>query len=265
MNLIESVFGCASCITGVVHVGPLPGSPGWTGDIDAVVERALADARAYERAGFDGIIIENYGDAPFERGFAGRGAVAGLATVGAFIRGAVALPLGVNVLRNDALSAVVVAASVGAGFIRVNVHTGAAVTDQGIVQGEAAATMRAIARDAPGLPVFADVMVKHATPLAPLTLERAAADAAFRGGASALIVTGEATGSPASLEDVRRVRAEAPGVPVLVGSGVTRETAADTLRAADGIIVASAVMAGGVAGGPVDEERARSFVESARP
>jgi len=263
MNVIERIFGRPRCLVGVVHVEPLPGSPRWSGGIATVVERAVADATAYERAGFDGVIIENYGDAPFERGFAGRGAVAGLAAVGAAVRTAISLPLGVNVLRNDALSAVAVAAAVGARFIRVNVHTGAAVTDQGIIEGDAASTLRAIAHDAPDLTVFADVLVKHAAPLAATTLEREACDAAERGMAAALIVTGEATGAPAELEHVARIREALPSVPVLVGSGVMPDTVAGTLTVADGVIVGSAVMRGG-AGHEVDEVLASAFAERAR-
>jgi predicted TIM-barrel enzyme len=60
------------------------------------------------------------------------------------------------------------------------------------------------------------------------------------------------------------VRAAVPGVPVLVGSGVTAETVRAVLDACDGVIVGSAVMLEGRAGGAVDPERARSFVERAR-
>jgi membrane complex biogenesis BtpA family protein len=262
-QVLVDMFGRAQCLIGVVHVGALPGSPGWSGDPGSVVERAVSDAAAYERAGFDGLIIENYGDAPFERGFAGRGAVAGLAAVGSAVRSAVALPIGINVLRNDALSAVAVAAAVGARFIRVNVHTGAAVTDQGIIEGNAASTLRAIARDAPEVRVFADIHVKHARPLVPVAIERAAADAVERGLASVLIVTGEATGAPAALEDVERVREAVPATPVLVGSGATPEDVPGILKAASGIIVGSAVMDGGRAGGAVQDDRASAFVKAA--
>jgi hypothetical protein len=165
MGVIESVFGRSEALIGVVHLEPLPGSCGWKGDMAAVVSRALEDATAIEASGFDGIILENFGDAPFSRTFAGRGAVAAMSAVGALVAENTSLPLGINVLRSDALSAVAVAAAVGARFIRVNVHVGAAATDQGIIQGNARETLLAIAREAPGLRVFADVFVKHAKPL----------------------------------------------------------------------------------------------------
>jgi membrane complex biogenesis BtpA family protein len=263
MELIERTFGRRACLIAVSHLLPLPGSPRWGGDMAAVAGRALADAAAVVSAGFDGLVLENYGDVPFARGFAGRGAVAGLAAVGARVAEAVRIPMGVNVLRNDARSAVAVAAAIGARFIRVNVHVGASVTDQGIVQGEAFRTLNAIREMAPGLLVFADVFVKHASPLGDATVEEAARDTVLRGLAHALIVTGRATGSPPAAEDAARVKAAVPEVPVLVGSGVTAETAARVLQSADGIIVGSAIMTGGRAGGPIDPARARTFVEDA--
>ncbi len=263
MASMKQLLGREPALIGVTHVLPLPGSPGWGGDMGPVVERAVADAEAYERGGFDALIIENYCDVPFARDFAGRGAVAGLAAVAARIADRVDLPLGINVLRNDALSAVAIAATVGARFIRVNVHTGAAVTDQGIVQSEARETLRSIRESAPDLVVFADVFVKHAAPLGNTTLEREALDAVQRGGAAALIVTGEGTGSPASLDDVRRVRAVLPETPVLVGSGVTVDTIPGILRVASGIIIGSAVMVGGEAARPVDPERVAAILRAA--
>lgn len=259
-----TLFGKPKCLIGVVHVLPLPGSPGWAGAMADVVNRAVDDATALESAGFDAVILENFGDAPFSRGFAGRGAVAGLSAVAARVADRVRLPIGANVLRSDAESAVAVAAACGGAFIRVNVHIGAALTDQGIVQGSAFRTMRAIRDTAPGLLVLADVLVKHAQPLGETDPGRIAKDTVERGLADALIVTGEATGAPAALPRVTVVRAAVPGVPVLVGSGVTAETVCAVLDACDGVIVGSAVMRGGRAGGPVDAERARSLVERAR-
>jgi membrane complex biogenesis BtpA family protein len=260
MAFTDEVLGRSKALLGVVHMLPLPGSPLWGGSMEPVLTRALADARTLADAGFDGIILENFGDVPFARDFAGRGAVAAMAAVGARVADAVGVPLGVNVLRNDALSAVAVAAAIGARFVRVNVHVGAAVCDQGLVQGEAMATMMAVRDMSPGLHVMADVGVKHASPLGARSIEEEASDAVERGMASALIVTGVATGSPASTDDVARVRGAVPGAPVFVGSGVTVESLASVLSVADGVIVGSHVMENGKAGGPVDPNRARALV-----
>ena len=54
-------------LIGVVHLLPLPGSPRFPGDMEAIVDRAERDARAYEAGGANAVIVENYGDAPFRK------------------------------------------------------------------------------------------------------------------------------------------------------------------------------------------------------
>lgn len=265
MGVLEDLFGRTKSLIGVVHLEPLPGSCGWSGDMPRVIGRALDDASAIEAAGFDGMILENFGDAPFSREFAGRGAIAGMATVGALVQEKTSLPLGINVLRSDALSAVAVAAAVGARFIRVNVHVGAAATDQGIIQGNARETLLAIRQLSPNLKVFADVFVKHAKPLGSDSIEQSAVELVERGKADALIVTGNMTGSPGSPEELERVRAAVPDTPVVSGSGTTSGTISEVLERCDAVIVGSDIMEGGLAARPIDPARATAFVRAARP
>ncbi len=136
------VFGIRRPLIGVVHLLPLPGSPGYRGRMRDVLDRALTDAGAYLRAGFDGLIVENYGDTPFWRGPVPPETVAALTRAAAEVRGLGAFALGINVLRSDGASAMAIAAATEAEFIRVNVLSGAMVTDQGIIEGCAAEVMR---------------------------------------------------------------------------------------------------------------------------
>jgi len=68
--------------------------------------------------------------------------VAFMTALGRELRRRFDVPLGVNVLRNDSASALAIAAAVNAAFIRVNIHTGARLTDQGLIQGTAHQTLR---------------------------------------------------------------------------------------------------------------------------
>ncbi len=249
-------------IIGMVHLPPLPGAPGYAGSMAAVLDRARADADALHRAGVHALLVENYGDAPFHK-TVGAETVAALTAAVLAVRAVTDRPAGVNALRNDPTAALAVAAATGAGFIRVNVHTGGMHTDQGWIEGRAAETLRLRARIAPAVAILADVMVKHATPPPGLTLEAAARDAAERGRADAVIVSGTATGEATAVEHVRTVVGVVE-VPVLVGSGVTAETVRDVLDEACGVIVGSALMKDGRAGGPVDPARARRLVEAAK-
>lgn len=255
-------------VIGMVHLAPLPGAPRWSdapGALDAVLERATADARGLIGGGVDAILVENYGDTPFHADRVEPVTVAVMTrAVRVVVEAAAGVPVGVNVLRNDVSAALAIAAATGARFVRANVHTGGMYTDQGWVEGKAAETVRLRERLAPAVAILADVLVKHATPPAGLELTDAARDAWHRGLADGLIATGGATGSPTDLERVRVLRAAVPEAPVLIGSGVTPGTVRSALDTAHGVIVGSALEADGVAGRPVDEDRVRRLVEAAR-
>jgi membrane complex biogenesis BtpA family protein len=249
---------------GVVHLSPLPGSPRWQGNLDAVLERAAADARAYARGGADAVIVENFGDAPFTKGSVPPETVAAMAAAGQVVRDAANLPLGFNVLRNDARAALALCAACGGSFIRVNVHTGAMVTDQGIIEGAAFDTVRLRRTLCPHVQIFADVHVKHAVPLAAGSIEIAARDTVERGGADALILSGSGTGVATSLRDLEQVRAACPRARLLVGSGITAETVLNYLRLADGVIVGSSLKRQGRVHQPVDPKRVAALAKMIR-
>jgi len=252
---LEELFGARKYAIGMVHLLPLPGSPRWAGAMDQVLERAVCDAQALARGGMDGLIVENFGDAPFCKDRVEPHTVSAMTLAVAVVRDAVQIPVGVNVLRNDSRSAIAIAAVTGASFIRVNVHTGAMVTDQGIVEGRACDTVRYRRELGAEVKLLADVLVKHASPLGALSIEQAARDAAYRGLADAVIVTGVGTGQPTEVEDVIRAREAVPDYPVLVGSGVHEGNLAKLLAVADGVIVGTSLKEGGVASNPVDETR----------
>jgi len=233
--------------------------------MDEVLDRASAEARLLADGGLDGVLVENYGDAPFFPEQTPPETVASMAVVVRRVVESTQLPVGVNLLRNDAEGALAVAVGAEARFIRVNVHVGAMFTDQGLLEGHAHRTLRK--RESLGsiLPILADVMVKHATPPPGLTLESAARDTWFRGLADGLVLTGAETGDPVDLESIRRVRASLPEEGrIWAGSGAASGNASDLIQAVDGIIVGSALQEGGKAGAGVDPARIRAFMESLR-
>src|SRR6266850_5243844 len=232
-------------LIGVIHLRPLPGSPRWRGHWEAVLELAVKDAQAYERGGAQALFIENFGDVPFTKTSVGPETVAAMTAAGCAVRQAVKLPIGFNVLRNDARAALAICAACGGSFIRVNVHTGAMLTDQGLIEGDAYHTLRFRAHISPKTEIFADVHVKHAVPLGDCSIEDSARDTVERGLADALIVSGAGTGLAAAVEDVERVRRACPAAKILLGSGVTTANIRDFLPFADGFIVGTSLKIGG--------------------
>lgn len=232
-----------------------------------VVDDAIRDAIAYVEGGADALLIENFGDAPFTRGRVDAEVVAAMAVVADRIRAEIPsdLPVGFNALRNDARSALGLSAVCRGRFVRANVLTGAAVTDQGIIEGSAYELLRE--RQRLGLSgktqIWADIHVKHAAPLGGGDICVAAKDTAGRGGADALILSGTGTGAPVDAETLQRVREAVPDAAILIGSGSTAETAEELLRYADGLIVGTAAKTDGQLDGPVDSERVRAIVDAA--
>lgn len=261
---LQALCSRGKLVLGVVHLPPLPGSPRYTdAAIRRIVTSARNDAEALLAAGFHGYVLENFGDLPFFAGQVPPHVIAFMTRIASELPRAEAFVV-VNVLRNDAQGALSIAAAAELDAIRVNVHTGAMVTDQGIIEGKAAETLRLRRAIAPEVQILADVDVKHAAPLAgPFDRGAVARDTAYRGLADALIVTGKATGAEPLVEDLRAVRQAVPDRPVLVGSGTNEKTVADWLREVDGVIVGSAVKQDGRAGNPVDAERAKRFFQAA--
>lgn len=251
-------------LIGVVHLRPLPGSPGFSGSLREIIKAAVADAAAYERGGAHAVFIENFGDVPFTKSAVAPETIASMSAAGCAVRAAVKLPIGFNVLRNDARAALALCAACEGSFIRVNVHCGAMLTDQGLIEGDAYNTLRHRKAIAPDAEIFADVHVKHAVPLGDWSLEDAAHDTVERGLADALIVSGVGTGQPADIADVERVRRACPNTKLLLGSGVTLENARDYLRHADGVIVGSSLKRDGRLSNPVDSKRVAALVKMMR-
>lgn len=251
-------------LIGMIHLAALPGSPRHDGGFAELIESAVADAKALEAAGFDALMIENFGDVPFYADDVPKVTVAAMTQAIGRVADAVDLPCGVNVLRNDAEAALSIAAVTGAGFIRVNVLSGVMYTDQGPIVGRAAQVARLRSEIAPDVAIMADVFVKHAAPPPGITVEQAAEELAGRALADAVIVSGTSTGRPPSLPLLRKVAGAIPDTPIYLGSGVTASSVTRFLSVATGVIAGTAIKRRGVTTNPVDPKRAKAFVKAAR-
>lgn len=261
---LTDLFGSQRPIIGVIHLPPLPGSSAYSGNFKAVMRRCLTDAEALEAGGVDGLIVENYGDAPFKADRVDPETVAAMSLLVSETVKHCSKPVGVNVLRNDAASALAVAALAGGRFIRVNVHTGAALTAEGLILGRSSETLRLRTLLKSDVKIFADVSVKHSFINIPRALRHATLEATERGKADALIVTGRRTGEPPALGEVKQAKKAAGETPVFVGSGLNPRNFKALLTHADGAIVGSYFKVGGSTTNPVDPERVKRFVEQVK-
>ncbi|MGB9729429.1 MAG: BtpA/SgcQ family protein [Thermoprotei archaeon] len=253
-------FGIEKPIIGVIHLLPLPGSPKGQ-SFDSVLKRAVSEALILEEGGVDGLIIENFGDAPYVKDNASPETIAFMTAIAKEISMSVSLPLGINILRNCVDSAIAVAAATGGKFVRANVWVGVYITDQGVIEGKAHNILRfRKALGADHIKIFADVRVKHAHPIVPISIEDEVKDNIERGLADALIVTGPRTGQPPSSDYVSNVKKVAGEVPVLIGSGLNLNNTKELLTIADGAIVGTFFKVDGIITNPIDIKRVRSLI-----
>ena len=256
----QDLFGGRKPLIGVLHLLPLPGAPLYDGDVQRVYDQALAELEIFERHHLDSVIVENFRDMPYFPGRVPVETVAAMAAVSREIVRAAGMPVGINVLRSDGEAAIAIAAAAGAHYVRVNVHMGAVVADQGIVQGSSQFSVRLRSALKSRALIFADVGVKHAAPIAGRSLDIETRDLAERGLADAIIVTGDRTGVETSLADVAVVR-QATTLPLLVGSGATPENIGQVLPKVNGLIVGSYFKKDGAGHKLVDESRVQRFVQ----
>ncbi len=261
---LKQIFQTNRPVIGVVHLSPLPTSARWQGKLQEVIARAEQEATALAAGGVDGIIIENFFDAPFTKDCVDPAVVSSMTLIVDRLKGMVMLPIGINVLRNDAKSAMAIATCTDVQFIRVNVLTGIMATDQGLIEGKAHELLKYRRELGSKVAILADVLVKHARPLSTPNLTTAVKDTIERGLADGVILSGWATGSPPTQEDLELASAAAGDTPVFIGSGANWENVAQLMQAADGVIVSSSLKRYGKISETIDPIRVSQFVEAAK-
>ncbi|MCB2218803.1 MAG: BtpA/SgcQ family protein [Bacteroidetes bacterium] len=247
-------------VIGCIHLLALPGAPKYEGSMEKILDAALMETEIYTQYHLDGLIVENFRDVPFYPTKLPPETIAAMAVIAKKITEIFNGPVGINALRNDASSALAVAVASGAHFIRVNVHTGAALTDQGTVEGKAFETLRLKKSLQADIKIFADVHVKHAAALGNRSIEQEATDAVERGLADALIVSGSGTGAATPIKDLERVK-QSVQAPVFIGSGTHPGNLQELYNLADGFIVGSFFKKDGKANNLLDETRVKEFMD----
>jgi len=263
MPLLEEIFNISKPIIGMIHLRPLPGSPSYM-HFEDVLEYALTDAENLVQGGVDGLLIENFMDSPFYPQKVPPHVVSCMTIIAWEVKKRYNKPIGINVLRNDAIAALAIASSINADFIRVNVHVGCVATDQGVIQGEAYKTLRYRLLLGSNVKIFADVASKHGKLIYDPPLPQLAKDTYYRGKADALIITGPETGSEARIEELEIVKKAVPEAPILVGSGVNTDNIHKILNYADGAIVGTYFKINGIVWNPIDLGRVKEFMQKVK-
>jgi membrane complex biogenesis BtpA family protein len=261
----ENLFPHPKPVIGVIHVGALPGTPANKLSVAELTDLAAREAKIYRAGGVDGIIIENMHDVPYLKGSVGAEIVASLAVIGRAVKSESSLPCGSQILAGANIEAMAVAHAANLDFIRAEGYAFAHVADEGLIEASAAELLRyrkLIGADR--VEVWADVKKKHAAHAitSDISLGATAEAIEFMRGA-AVIVSGNVTGEPPQLADVREAKSHCQ-LPVLLGSGVDVENIADFYRVADGFIIGSYFKRDGYWANGVDGERVERLMSAVR-
>lgn len=250
--------GTHACrLIGMVHLLPLPGSPGWAGSMSKIIEAASQDAEALIAGGCDALIVENMGDLPYLNGEIYPETVAAMTLATAEVC-RMKHPTGVQALAGANREALGIALATGAQFIRAEAFAYGHVADEGWMDASAGPLLRHRANLGAEVQIWTDIQKKHAAHslTADLSIEDLCHGAYFCG-AEAVIITGSRTGSEPDTEHVQRARAA--GLPVVIGSGVTKENIGSYAQIADAVIVGSALKFEGNWKNKVDINRVKSI------
>jgi len=207
-------------------------------------------------------MVQNLGDIPVAHRVT-EVQVAWMTRITSEVRAVAKLPIGLNLLENDAAAMIAVASASGADFVRIKVYVGAMMTPFGIETAQAHEAIKA--RNSFGaehVAIFADVHDRTGNPIASGGFAEDLDFAVRLGGADGLVLTGKSYAGTLAL--IETARDKLGPVPILVGGGVTSGNFAEVAAVADGVIVSSSLKSSGDAFGRFDPGKVKAFMDEAR-
>ncbi|MCI9263974.1 MAG: BtpA/SgcQ family protein [Oscillospiraceae bacterium] len=247
-------------IIGMIHCLPLPGTMNYGGSMQQVIDRALSDLEAMEKAGVDAVIVENFCDKPASAKLSPE-QMAALTTVSTLVKQKATIPVGIDAAFCDPIAGLAIAVAVGAQFIRVPVFVDTVITSDGIIHPCAVELQRyRKLLGAEDIALLCDIQTKHTFMLGSQIPIVESAVMARDCGADAIIITGAHTGSASPVETIRQVR-QAVDLPLVAGSGVNLNNVTDQFSLVEAAIVGSAMKAHGKAEEPIDYALAKALAD----
>lgn len=247
----------------MVHVQALPGTPNSKYLIEEICEIAVREAKQYESAGLDAVMIENMHDVPYLKGAVGPEIIASMTIVAKAVRDAVNLPLGIQILAGANKEALAVAKAANFQFIRAEGFVFGHVADEGYIDACAGELMRyRKAIGAEDIFVYTDIKKKHSSHAITSDVDiDATAQAAEFFLSDGVIITGSSTGKAVYLHELKSLK-DKIHIPVLIGSGVTADNVHEYWEYASAFIVGSYFKDNGYWENPISNHRLEKFMKA---
>ncbi len=237
----SEIFPKEFSVIGMIHLLAMPGTPLYRGSVQEILDKAMQEASIYVKADIDALMIENMHDVPYLKRDAVGDEVATTMTIIAHeLRKEYSLPIGIQILAGANIKALCTAKSSSLDFIRCEGFVFGHLADEGYIDSDAGQLLRYRKQiDADNILIFSDIKKKHSAHAISSDVdivETAKAAAFFR--SDGLIVTGNATGQAADLEELQAIQ-ENVELPILVGSGIDAENILTYRPFCDAVIVGS--------------------------
>ncbi|MEB8329059.1 BtpA/SgcQ family protein [Flavobacteriaceae bacterium KMM 6897] len=264
MKKFKSIYKDTKPIIGMIHLKALPGTPKNTLNTSDIINAALQEADVYKKAGINAIMIENMHDVPYLKNGVGHEISSIMTLVGYLIKQKTKLPVGIQILAGANREALAVAKAADLDFIRAEGFVFAHVADEGIIEAQAGELLRYRKKiGADGIALFTDIKKKHSSHA--ITKDISLLDTAKAAQfflSDGVIVTGDHTGVAASVDELKTLNGLA--IPVLIGSGITKDNVSDYWPLCNGMIVGSYFKKEGFWENDLDDSRVSEFMKLVR-
>ncbi|XP_041376420.1 uncharacterized protein F13E9.13, mitochondrial-like [Gigantopelta aegis] len=253
-------------VIGMVHLKALPGTPRHHCSVKEIINIASNEAKIYKDAGVDAVMIENMHDIPYlHTSQVGPEITSTMSVVCAEVRKVFYPgPVGIQMLAGANHQSMAVAKAADLQFIRAEGFVFSHVADEGLMNACAGELMRYRKHiEADDILVFTDIKKKHSAHA--ITQDVNIADTAKAAEffmSDGVILTGGATGEPASTDELKSV-VNSVNIPILVGSGITTANVVQ-YKSAHALIVGSHLKKEGKWYNDLDRERISRFMEQVK-
>lgn len=249
------LFASKKPLIGMIHLSDLPGGPNYLGE-NILIKNALRELDTLQKAGFDGVIVENFEEPGFISANYDIKNVF-LKIVKAVVNKS-SIPVGMEIIY-DMPATIEIAYEANAKFVRLDVFVDDVETRFGkiIADPKKLQTMKNELGDGK-LIILTDIHVKHAKLLNNKTLTESALEA-IHYGSDGIIITGSWTGIEPNIKEIQLIKSIAENrLPILVGSGLNINNIHKLILLSDGAIVGTSIKTGGY----VDYKKAKALVDS---
>lgn len=261
--LLSLIASGAKPVVGMVQLPPLPGGANYRGEsLASVIEAGLSEATVLADNGVDALMVQNLGDIPVAT-HASMVQVAWMTRVTSEIARVTGIPVGLNLLENDAEAMFAIASASGADFVRIKIYVGGMMTPFGVELAQAHTAIKARnSWAASEVAILADVHDRTGTPIATGGFEEDVEFAVRLGMADGLVITGKSY--DATLAMIGQARAKYPNIPIFAGGGVTAANFSEVVVNATGAIVSTSMKDTGSAVGRFIPAKVKEFMAVAR-